>query len=193
MSKADGGGVIRPLSPRFGTHQAAVKAIEFLIQQESFYPGTKRQFAFAMNWYQPDGKSADVRRVQDVCKHTRDQENLPGWMQDELAGMVIAYAPIKGGMTLIDPSDGSNLDLHHYVHLLAGDLTRQQQHRTENRGRLAMWSALTTAAFSAGYQRLAKLSAQAEDQIKQNGEVSESTTEEFMKELALLGFFGEAA
>ena len=145
-----------------------------------------------MNWYQPDGKSADVRRVQDVCKHTRDQENLPGWMQDELAGMVIAYAPIKGGMTLIDPSDGSNLDLHHYVHLLAGDLTRQQQHRTENRG---VWRCgrRLPPLFSAGYQRLAKLSAQAEDQIKQNGEVSESTTEEFMKELALLGFFGEAA
>ena len=74
VSKADGRGVIRPLSPRFGTHQAAVKAIEFLIQQESFYPGTKRQFAFAMNWYQPDGKSADVRRVQDVCKHARPGE-----------------------------------------------------------------------------------------------------------------------
>lgn len=191
MSAKDGTN-IRPLSPRFSIHQAAVKAVEFLIQQESFYPGTKRQFAFAMGWYQPDGKSADVRRVQDVCKHTRDQEDLPDWMQQELAGMVIAYAPIKGGMTLIDPSGGS-LDLHHYIHLLAGDLARQQQHRTENRGRLAMWKALTNDAFTAGYQGLARISAQAEAQIKQNGEVSEATTEEFMKELAVLGFFGDAA
>lgn len=180
----------RPLSPRFSIHQSAVNAIEFLMSQESFYPGTKRQFAFAMGWYQPNGKDADVRRVQDVCKHTRDQEDLPEWMQDELTGMVIAYAPIKGGMTLIDPGDGSTLDLNHYVHLLAGDLTRQQQHKTENRGRLAMWKALTTAAFSAGYQQLATLSAQAETQIKQNGTVTDSTHDDFMKELRVLGFFG---
>lgn len=176
------------LSRRNVVHFAALKAIGFLIEHDSFWQGTKRQFAFAMGWYMPNGKDADLRLVQDVCKHTRDQADLADHYQTDLGGMVIAYAPIRGGMTLIDPSDGSNLELEHYVHLLRGDVTRQQQHKTENRGRLAMWQALTTASFVAGYQNLARICAQAESQIKETGFVSDGIHDSFMKELKLLGF-----
>lgn len=170
----------RPLSPRFQTLVDAKEAISFLMDNGAYWSGTKKQFAFALDWRMPNGKDADVRKVQDVCTLTRDQGELPEWMQEELAGYIIAYAPSQGGMVLIDPAS-SDMPLHHYVHILYGDLARQQQHKTENRRRLPTWEAAAKIAFQSGDQDLARLCAQAEDQINRTGFVIDSTVQEFFK------------
>ena len=139
----------------------------------------KTVFAFALDWRMPNGKDADVRKVQDVCTLTRDQGELPEWMQEELAGYIIAYAPSQGGMVLIDPAS-SDMPLHHYVHILYGDLARQQQHKTGEPTPPPMGGS-RQIAFPSGDQDLARLCAQAEDQINRTGFVIDSTVQEFFK------------
>lgn len=157
----------------------AKEAEEFLFDNGGFWGGTKAQFATALGWLTSEGEP-DRRIVEDVCTLTRDQESLPQWQQDILAGFVISYAPSAGGMTLIDPSE-SDMPLHHYVHMLAGDMQFQQRSRTINRRRLPAWQKAGAVAANGGDQELARLFWQGENEISRTGFVSETTSNDLNK------------
>jgi len=163
-------------------------AIEVLMSCGAYWPGSKEQFAFKMEWLKANGE-ADRRRVEDVCNLTRDQEQKPPWVQETLAGFVIAYAPSQGGMVLIDPASGE-LPLEHYAHLLAGDLQRQQQHKTENRRRLPMWKKAGAVAMNSGDAELARLFWQGENEVSSRGVVSEITSNDLFRVLVSRGLKG---
>lgn len=164
-------------------HQAlldAKQAIGFLIDRGNYWEGTKQQFAFALDWRMPNGKDADVRRVQTMCTLTRDQSDLDPWMQEQLAGMIIAYSPTDGGMVLIDP-DSPEMPLRHHIEIIRGDLVRHRVHKTENRRRIPTLNAAAKIAFEGGDFELAQVLAKAEDQVDRTGTYTETIEKEFFK------------
>jgi hypothetical protein len=154
----------------------AREAIEFLVAegQDYYWAGSKAAFAAALGWFRADGETPDRRLVEDVCNLTRDQEGLSPMLQEELAGFVISYAPSVGGMTLLDPG-ASDMPLHHYAHILVGDMQRQQQALTTNRRRLPTWKKAGAIAANGDDHELARLFWQGENEISRTGFVTEST------------------
>jgi hypothetical protein len=166
----------------------AEKARDFLIDRGGFWAGTKAQFAFAMDWVTREN-DPDRRRVEEVCNLTRDQEHLAPHVQETIGGFVIAYSPSQGGMVLIDPA-GDDMPVEHYMHILAGDIARQQQHKTENRRRLPTWKKAGQAAANSGDHELARLCWQAEHEIDKTGFTSDTLHSDYFKVLIARGFKG---
>lgn len=176
------------VSSQLQTVLDAERAIHFLIDRGNFWSGTKEQFAFAMEWVKADG-SADRRRVENVCNLTRDQDDLSDWIGKTLGGFLIAYAPSDGGMTLVDPS-ASEMPLDHFVHVLAGDVQRQKQHKTENRRRIPTWTKAGQAAMNGGDAELARLCWQAENEVNSAGFVSDTTAGQLFSCFVSRGLYG---
>jgi hypothetical protein len=153
----------------------ALEAVEFLMDHDQFWPGSKNDFAFEMGWLTRDGKS-DRQLVEDVCTLTREQAS--NGLTEMLGGFVISYAPSKGGMVLWTDEEAP---IDHYVHMFAGDMQREQQHRTENRRRLPYWEKAAEAASGSGDVELARLLFEARREIESTGFVSEQVSGQMMK------------
>jgi hypothetical protein len=145
-------------------------AVEKLLDHDGKFSGTKNDFALAMDWVRPDGKP--IRDwVEGVCTYTRDHPDDP-----LTGGYVISYAPTKGGMVLWTGEEEVPLD--HYIHMFQGDMTRDNQHRTENRRRRHVWSKAAQQAHESGDLELARLLNYAENEINSTGFVAESTSKQ---------------
>lgn len=176
---------------RLALYRRCEEAIEFLIDCDGHTVLSKEEFAVAMAarygrmWLKPNG-TGDRRLVEAVANMTRDQE-MPGneMVRQFCGGYVVAYAPNLGGMTLLDPS--GELSLVHQLHMLSGDLQRQQSIKTMNRRRLSYWRAAADNAFKTGDAGLARLLNQIENQIDTSGLVTDSLVAEYMKALASRG------
>lgn len=173
--------------PSDGLVRAAQKAIEYLIDHDGFVECTKQQFGLIMGWHFRDGNrdKGNERYVQDVCNVTRDQDKWPE-VAEALGGYVVSYAPNKGGLSLVDPT--GELPLEHLVHILVGDIQKQQGIKTTNRRRLPTWKALGSSAFNAGDQELSRLAFQAEQDIDSTGFVGESLVVALHKVVASRGY-----
>jgi hypothetical protein len=155
-------------------------AVEFLIDHQTYYPGTKNDFAMAMGWVRPDGRPLRDW-VEGICTYTRDHPD------DELTGgYVISYAPTRGGMVLWTGEDDAPLD--HYVHMFQGDMTRDKQHRIENRRRKHIWAKAAQQAHESGDLELARLLNYAENEINSTGFVAESTAKQLQAVFASRDF-----
>lgn len=159
----------------------AQAAVQELISCNSFFNGTKNEFALRMGWVKPNGAidEPDRRRVEDVCNLTRDQDDLPSFVAEALGGFVITYAPNQGGMLLIDPS--GDMPFQHLAHMLFGDLQKQQNIKTINRRRQPDWKKAGNAAMNSGDGEMAQLFWVAADQIDRTGFVSDSTLANIFK------------
>jgi hypothetical protein len=159
--------------------QKAIDAIEYLMQHGGFTDCTKAQFALKMGWVlRLRNDEPDRRLVEDVCNLTRDQDQYPV-AAETLGGYVISYAPSRGGMLLIDPT--GEQPLHHQLHMLTGDLQKQQMIKTMNRRRLPTWKAAGEAASNTDDRELARLLWQAENEISSTGFVSDSLIAQFFQ------------
>jgi hypothetical protein len=145
-------------------------------------PSKEAFAASVMKWFKPDGQP-DRRRVEDACTLTRDQKKHPSWVQEMLLGKVVAYSPSLGGMVLLDIA-AIELPLEQYAHILAGDLQRQRQHKTENQRRLVVWNTAGQIAMNSGDAELARLFWQGEGEMDRTGVVSMTTTDELFRVLA---------
>ena len=94
-------------------------------------------------------------------------------LANELGGMVIAYSPQSGGITLVDP-DGDLSD-EMFAHVLSGDLLQGQNIKTILRRRLPVWDAAATAFGKRGDYELSKLFAQGFNEIEMNGSITDTT------------------
>lgn len=166
-------------------------AVEYLIDQGGFTACSKNEFALKMGWTVGTGRDErpDRRRVEDICNLTRDQEQWPE--ASVLGGYVIAYAPSQGGMTLV--GDDVDIDARMYVHLLVGDLQKQEASKTVNRRRRPMWQKVGEAFAAHGEVALARLFFQAEDQIKTQGVVNSDLVGEVYKTLIANGYLDSVA
>lgn len=167
----------------------ATEAIEFLMENDGYSPLTKAEFAgalagrFGRVWLRADG-TPNRRLVEDVANLTRDQH---GDIEAEIAcaGYIVSYSPVKGGMTLVG-LDG-NMDLPHLLKMQAGDVLRQQNAKTINRRRVAIWKEASRAAHRAGDFDLAACLSQIENEIDTTGFVSDSKSNEFLQLLRVRG------
>ena len=162
-------------------YKRATEAIEYLMEQNCFFEGSKQDFAMLMaerygtSWLKADGKP-DRRLVEDVCNLTRDQEG-DAVAQATLAGYMIGYADNHGGLVLLDPS--GEQPYHHQLLWLNGDNLRQRCHKTENRRRASVWKAARDAAFREGDLDVGLLIGQIEREIETTGFLSDSLSAEY--------------
>lgn len=163
--------------------QRAKEAIEYLMEQNGHVTLSKGEFAYVMGerygkvWLRSDG-SGNSSLVGGVCTLTREQEAFP-LASSLLAGMVVAYAPSIGGMTLLDPSGEPSLD--HLLHMLAGDMQAQQKHKTVNRRRVTYWDSGSKGAITHGHMELGLLMGQIKHEIDTTGFASDSLVADFFK------------
>lgn len=94
-------------------------------------------------------------------------------------GCVVFYSPSAGGVTLADES-GEMLP-HHLLHMLSGDLERQQATKTVNRRRITSWRIAAQNAMKDGDFDLGRALSHIENEIDARGFVSDSLVAEFMK------------
>jgi len=174
---------------RLALYQRAQEAIEFLIECNGHTTLTKDAFATTMasrygrKWLRMDGRG-NRRMVEEVMNLTRDQD-IDQVAASLLGGFVVAYAPNLGGMTLIDPTGEVTLD--HQLHMLSGDLQRQQATKTINRRRIAYWKAAGECAMRAGDFKLGRLLSQVENEVNATGFVSDNLVAEYMAALGARG------
>ncbi len=173
----------------------AQEAIEFLTEKNGYFEGSKGEFAQAMydrtkrsHWLRNDG-FPNRQLVADVCNFMRDQHQWPE-VEAILAGYMVVYAPSRGGMTLVG-SQGE-MKQEHLLHMLGGDMTRQQATKTINRRRVAGWKVGANQACQAGQIELGLLMGQIQNQIDATGFATDSLVAEFYKELGKLGIEVEA-
>ncbi|MGH8872583.1 MAG: hypothetical protein ACRDWS_11460 [Acidimicrobiia bacterium] len=142
-----------------------------------------------MGWTKGTGREEkpDRLRVERACNLTRDQDTFPEeyGIQDTLGGYVVAYAPNTGGMTLL--GEGVDIDGRMYVHVLTGDLQKQQAMKTMNRRRLPMWRKVGEAFAANGDIEMSRLFFQAEDQIEREGAVDDPTVAKIFSTLVAHG------
>jgi len=153
----------------------AQDAIAYLMENGNFAAVTKSQFALVLGWVKPGTNGHDLphtRWVDEACNATRD-------MPEFFAGFVIAYSSIQGGMVLVDP-DGE-LSIHGMLKLISGDMHKQHMCQTVNRRRLPTWNSLGRQLSGQGDVDGSRLAFQAENEIDQNGFVSQSTWGNFVK------------
>lgn len=176
-------------SDRLSLYQRCQEAIDFLIECNGHTTLTKAEFATAMaarcgrRWLKVDG-SGNRKMVEDVMNITRDQD-LDPTARALFSGYVVAYAPNLGGMTLVDPS--GELALDHQLHILNGDLQRQQTVKTTNRRRLSYWRAAAENAMKTSDYELARLLSHVENEIDASGFVSDNLVADYMKALTARG------
>lgn len=172
----------------------AQEAIEFLMDRGGFFPYSKNQFALVMGerfgraWLMMDD-GPDRRLVEDVCNLTRDQFQDP-MVELVLGGYVVSYSPSQGGMTLVDPTGEQPLD--HLVHMLTGDLQRDQAIRTQLRRRLPTWKTAGANAAKNDDNELARLCWQIESEIDGTGHVSETLQAQWFQMMRVRGLFEDA-
>jgi len=171
------------------------EAIEFLMENDGFYPSHKGAFAQAMydrtkrsHWLRNDG-FPNRQLVADVCNFMRDQHQWPE-VEAILGGYMVVYAPNSGGMTLV--GSHGEMKQEHLLHMLGGDMARQQQAKTTNRRRVAGWKTGANQACQAGQIELGLLMGQIQNQIDATGFATDSLVAEFYKELGKLGIEVEA-
>ncbi len=166
----------------------AKSAIEHLMQHGGFTPLTKDQFAIKMDWMRDELKP-NRSLVESVCNLTRDVEDTPdaypAWVVAQLGGYVIAYAPSDGGMCLL--GEGVELDARMFVHLITGDLQKQQAMKTMMRRRLPMWKKVVQAFADTGQWGLAKALAKGENEVETAGMVSDHVVGEVFKAAREIG------
>lgn len=174
-------------------YKRAEETINYLMEQDGYCPLTKRDFALIMaerygqSWLKPADGTPDHRLVSEVCTLTREQEGDPV-AASICAGYVVAYSTVHGGLVLVDPS--GDMSYEHQVKFLAGDLQRQQQHKTENRRRCVIWEAATRNAAENKDIDLALLISNIKRDIEVTGFVSDSLVEEYggaLRERGLVG------
>lgn len=174
---------------KLALYERTREAIEFLIESDGHTQLTKVEFATALAsrhgriWLKRDG-DGNRRLVEDVMNLTRDQD-IDGVAASLFGGFVVAYAPNLGGMTLIDPT--GELGLDHQLHMLSGDLQRQQATKTINRRRISYWRAAAENLMKAGDYDLARLLSHIENEINGTGFVSDSLVADYMKALSTRG------
>ncbi len=166
----------------------AISAIGYLMQHGGFTPLTKDQFAVKMDWVSDDLKP-NRRLVESVCNLSRDVEDTPDgypdWVVAQLGGYVIAYAPSDGGMCLL--GEGVDIDARMFVHLITGDLQKQQAMKTMMRRRLPMYKKVVQAFADAGQWGLAKALAKGENEVETAGMVSDHVVGEVFKAAREIG------
>lgn len=168
-------------------YQRAKEAIEYLIGENGHTDLNKADFAVLMAarlgpekgrvWLMGDG-TGNRRLVEEVCNLTRDQD------EDELAkeffaGYVVSYAPNIGGMTLLD-ADG-DLIFDHLLHMLSGDMTRQEATKTINRRRLPSWNKGGHQALNSGEPDIGRIMFQIEHSIEATGFAPASLVADFLR------------
>lgn len=184
MKPRDGGSRNRKSGPdRLRLYQRCQEAIEMLMEHDGHTTLTKYEFCEVLahrygNVWRKMDKTPNRRLVEDVCNLTRDQA-LDPVAAELFAGYVVAYAPNLGGMTLLDPNGEMRLD--HLLHLLHGDMQRQQAEKTVIRRRIPSWEAASRSAIKSGDIDLGLLLSQMQNEISSNGFVSDSLVAEFLK------------
>lgn len=169
--------------PKAELYLRAQEAIEYLIECNCLTNLSKRDFAAVMAprygrvWLYGDGTGND-RLVSDVCNLTRDQAEDP-YAAALFGGFTVTYAPNLGGMALFDPEGELSFDA--LIHMLSGDMQRQQSAKTINRRRIANWNAVGHQALSNGNPDLGRISFQIEREIEANGVASDSLVAEFLR------------
>lgn len=170
-------------------YKRAEEAVEFMMEANCLYEGSKQEFAEAMadrfgaSWLTRDGKP-DRRLVEDVCTLTREQEGDPT-AYAICQGYVVAYSGPKGGMVMY--GDDGEIPLMHLLLTLNGDALRQQCHKTENRRRGTIWSTAARACLNDGDHDLGLLLSQMEHEIDRTGFVSDGLVQEFQSALKQRG------
>jgi hypothetical protein len=170
-------------APNLSTIADAKRMIDDLIDRGGFVEYNKKQYAVVMDWYLHG--EPDVARVQRACNCTRDQLRDPE-LAEAFAGFVVAYSPVQGGMTLIDPT--GDLPLDHGLHVCLGDVRAQQQSKTQNQRRLPTWKQMGAQAMSQHEPDIARVCWQIEGEISSTGFASNTSVAEFMKLCRLRGF-----
>ena len=167
-------------------YQRAEEALEYLIECSGHTELSKREFAGVMAarhgrpWLLKNG-NPNRALVEQVMNATRDQDVDP-LAREMFGGLVVAYAPNTGGLTLVDPN--GEMALPHQLHMLAGDVSIQQKAKTTLRRRLPTWKAAAFAAMSAGDFDLGRLLSQIENEIDTNGVASDTLIARYLTEMA---------
>lgn len=178
-----------PSPNRLELYQRTQEAIEYLMELGGHSESTKSEFSYLLGvrhgkvWLRGDG-TGNVRLLQEVAALTKDQDVDP-YAKEICAGYVINYAPNFGGITLTDP-DGE-MTMEHSLHMLAGDLLRQQNAKTIMRRRVQVWNAAGHLALKTGETDIGRVTFQIEREIESSGFVSESLVVEFLRLIRKLG------
>ena len=151
-------------------------AVEKLVEHDGYFPGTKNDFALSMDWVTPQGKPMRDW-VEGVCTFTREHPDEP-----LTGGYIVSYAPTKGGMVLWTGEEEAPLD--HYIHMFQGDLTRDHQHRSENRRRQAIWAKAAQQSQESGDLEMARLLICGDNEIGSTGFVAETTANQLQRVFA---------
>lgn len=168
---------------KLALYQRAQEAIEILMELSGHTTLTKTDFAVLMStrygreWLRGDG-TGNRKLVEDVCNLTRDQEDDP-YAKALFSGFVVSYAPNLGGMTLLDPT--GDISFPHLLHMLAGDLNRQQATKTINRRRLSYWNSAGHSALGSQEPDLARVMFQIEHEIESTGVASDGLVADFLR------------
>lgn len=157
----------------------AKEAISFLMECNGHTPLTQGEFATALQ--HRFGNAWSRQLLKDVMTLTRDQD-IDEEAREELGGYVISYAPNFGGLTLLDPTGEMPLDS--LLHMLSGDIQRQQVTKTVNRRRLNSWRAAAQNAMRSGDFDLGAVLNKIENEIERTGFASDSLVDDFLKVLS---------
>lgn len=178
----------------------AQEVIEFLMERDQRYEGTRKQFGYALSewspkpamWLKGNGEP-DVDLIRKVFRLTR--ETAAGYgteeAEDLLGGYLVCYSQIGRPAVLLIGPDDPDMELIRYIDLLKGDLARQKQHKTENRQRVEVIRMAADIADRAGYKALSRQLHYGENEVEQAGEMTEQTISSTFKELAVLGMTDE--
>jgi hypothetical protein len=170
-------------------YQRCQEAVELLMEMDGHTEMTKGEFCEALAkrygnvWRKIDG-SLNKALLNDVMNLTRDQA-LDPTAAALLAGFVVAYSPNVGGITLLDPT--GEMPLPHLLHMLSGDMQRQQAEKTVMRRRVPSWGAAAKSALAGGDHDLGLLLGQMQNEIASSGFVSDSLVAEYIKALRKRG------
>jgi len=177
VSRFKGGG-----SSKVDLYQRAEEVIGYLFENNCATDLSKNEFAIALaaryghrTWLLGDG-TGNGKLVTEVCALTRDQALDPS-AADICAGFQVTYSPNLGGMVLVDPTGEMSIEAS--LHILKGDLQRQQVTKTVNRRRVSNWNAVGHQALSSGLPDLARIAFQIEREIDSSGVCSDSLVDEF--------------
>jgi hypothetical protein len=173
----------------------AQEAIDYLMECDGITDLPKKDFAVVMGarhpnkgWLLGDG-TGNAALVAEICTLSREQPS-DGYAASTFAGYVIDYAPSIGGMHLVDPAGKPSLE--GLVHMLMGDMQRQQTAKTVNRRRIEVWNAVGHQAFDAGNADLGRVAFQIEREINATGFAADSLVMEFASLIEAMGR-GDAA
>lgn len=168
---------------KYTQYERMREAIEYLMESGGLVMGSKKDFALLMAtrhgkvWLRPDG-TPNAAIVADICNLTRDQAQ-DGIAASIAAGFVISYSPSIGGLALFDPDGDISFDS--LLHMLAGDMHKQQSSKTMNRRRVSYWNAGGHQAMKNGEADLARVMFQIEREIDSQGLASDTLVAEFLR------------